>query len=82
MLCCHVCHGVIVTVCCSHIQSSTAQEHFAQGRDLAEARALPEDSRLCEANAEGFTSEEEYRSCRLGSKLQMEKNDRNMKYMK
>ena len=40
------------------------EEHFAQGRDLAEARALPEDSRLCEANAEGFTSEEE---CHLQS---------------
>lgn len=62
---------VIVISC--HIQSSTAQEHFAQGRDLAEARALPEDSRLCEANAEGFTSEEEHRSCRLCSKLQVEK---------
>ena len=36
------------------------QEHFAQGRDLAEARALPEDSRLGEVNSEGFTSEEEH----------------------
>lgn len=40
------------------------EEHFAQGRDLAEARALPEDSRLREVNSEGFTSEEE---CHLQS---------------
>ena len=36
------------------------QEHFAQGRDLAEARALPEDSRLREVNSEGFAGEEEH----------------------
>ena len=40
--------------CCA-----TCQEHFAQGRDLAEARALPEDSQLGPAN-EGFQSEEEH----------------------
>ena len=38
---------------------STLQEHFAAGRDLAEARALPDDSGLQKSNAEGFVSEEE-----------------------
>ena len=40
--------------------SSRSQEHFAQGRDLAEARALPEDAQVHHANVEGFTSEEEW----------------------
>eukprot|EP00439_Symbiodinium_sp_Y106_P035592 s5021_g4.t1 len=40
------------------------EEHFAAGRDLAEARALPDDSDLQKSNAEGFTSEEE---CHLQS---------------
>ncbi|CAK9105775.1 Putative helicase L115 [Durusdinium trenchii] len=40
------------------------EEHFAQGRDLAEARALPEDAQVHHANVEGFTSEEE---CHLQS---------------
>ncbi|CAE6958465.1 yfjP [Symbiodinium natans] len=40
------------------------EEHFAAGRDLAEARALPDDSALRPSNAEGFRCAEE---CHLQS---------------
>jgi len=40
------------------------EAHFASGRDLAEARALEDDSALTPSNPEGFTGEEE---CHLAS---------------